>query len=104
MYYIYNKINIYFQEDSSYSMDSMYSIYFHFECLMFWFMKHGDLFPQKMSLHVVCVQGNGSVVQLVNYPLFYLTDPVDESKLYPNRSMINNQQVDAYNKVAIDIL
>lgn len=38
--------------------------------------------PQKMSLHVVCVQGNGSDVQLVNYPLFYLTDPVDESKLY----------------------
>lgn len=60
--------------------------------------------PQKMSLHVVCVQSNGSDFQLVNYPLFYLTDPVDESKLYPNRSMINNQQVDAYNKVAIDIL
>lgn len=104
MYYIYNKIKICFQEDSTYSMDLMYSIYFHFECLMFWFMKHGDLFPPKMSLHVVCVQGNGSDVQLVNYPLFYLTDPVDESKLYPNRSMINNQQVDAYNKVAIDIL
>lgn len=47
MYYIYNKINICFQEDSTYSMDSMYSIYFHFECLMFWFMKHGDLFPKK---------------------------------------------------------
>lgn len=104
MYYIYNKINICFQEDSTYSMDSMYSIYFHFECLIVLVHEAWRSVPQKMSLHVVCVQGNGSDVQLVNYPLFYLTDPVDESKLYPNRSMINNQQVDAYNKVAIDIL
>ncbi|XP_048756375.2 N-acetylneuraminate 9-O-acetyltransferase-like isoform X1 [Ostrea edulis] len=36
--------------------------------------------------------------------IWMLQDPVDEFKLYPNRSMITNQQVDAYNKVAIDIL
>ena len=43
--------------------------------------------------------------------LFYLTgshfcisDPVQESKLGVNRSMITNEQVDSYNKVALDVL
>lgn len=44
------------------------------------------------------------MVQMFNFWIIHFTDPVDESKLYPNRSMITNQQVDAYNKVAIDIL
>lgn len=36
--------------------------------------------------------------------LWVLQDPVNPDKLSPERSMISNEQIDAYNKVALDIL
>ncbi|OWF42418.1 CAS1 domain-containing protein 1-like [Mizuhopecten yessoensis] len=36
--------------------------------------------------------------------IWMLQDPVDESKLYGNRSSITNQQIDMYNRVALDHL